>query len=242
MTRVWEGLLSELDRAVYRDAGYGSAGGPGHRPAVVVVDVTYDFVGDKPEPILESIKKFRNSCGEVGWQGMTAIRDLLDQARQLQVPVFYTKGMDDQSALTLGSWAWKNSKALERGELAQRIGNQIPDLIAPGPGELVIQKPKPSAFFGTPLASYLIGLGVDTLLVAGTTTSGCVRATVIDAFSNNFRTVVVEDCVFDRGELPHKANLFDMHSKYADVVPIDEAKAYLRSLQPAALAAGNSTA
>jgi maleamate amidohydrolase len=236
MTRIWEGLLSDLDLAVYRDAGYGAAGGWGARPAVVVVDVTYDFVGDKPEPILESIKKFPNSCGDVGWRGMTAIRNLLDVARLQEVPVFYTTGMGGPTTLTVGSWAWKNSKALERGELAQRFGNQIPDLIAPGPGELVLQKTKPSAFFGTPLASYLIGLGIDTLLIAGTTTSGCVRATVIDAFSNNFRTVVVEDCVFDRGDLPHKANLFDMHSKYADVVSLEDARAYLRSLQPAALA------
>jgi nicotinamidase-related amidase len=113
------------------------------------------------------------------------------------------------------------------------MANQIPDLIRPRPGEVVIQKTKPSAFFGTPLASYLTGLGVDTVLVTGTTTSGCVRATVVDAFSNNFRTLVVEEAVFDRGDLPHKANLFDMHSKYADVITVDEAKAYLRALQPA---------
>jgi maleamate amidohydrolase len=225
--RVWDSLLSELDRAVYRDAGYGQRGGGGARPALLVVDVTYDFVGDRPEPILESIKKFRNSCGEVGWQGMHAIRALLDVARQQHIPIFFTKGMDVDSELTRGSWAWKNSRALERGDLAARIGNQIPDLIAPQPDELVIQKPKPSAFFGTPLASYLVGLGVDTVLVTGTTTSGCVRATVVDAFSNNFHTVVVEDGVFDRGELPHKANLFDMHAKYADVISLDEAITYL---------------
>ena len=236
MARTWDDVLPDRDRQVYRDAGYGTRGGGGERPALLIVDVTYDFVGDKPEPILESIKKFPNSCGEEGWRGMEYIRELLDLCREMEVPVFYTKGMDERSAITRGSWTWKNAKAMDKGELAERIGNRIPDMIAPRQGEVVIQKTKPSAFFGTPLASYLIGLGVDTVLVTGTTTSGCVRASVIDAFSHNFRTVVVEEGVFDRGELSHKVNLFDMQSKYADVVSIEDAKRYLRSVKPTLVA------
>lgn len=238
MPRVWDDVLSELDREVYKGAGYGAKGSPGKRPALLVIDVTYDFVGDQPEPILESITKFPNSCGEGGWRGMERIKELLDLCREQDVPIFYTKGMDEKSAITRGAWTWKNTKAMDKGELSERIGNQIPDMVAPKPGEVVIQKTKPSGFFGTPLASYLIGLGVDTVLVTGTTTSGCIRATVIDAFSNNFRTVVVEEAVFDRGEVSHKINLFDMQQKYADVVSIDEAKRYLQSLkQPIAAAA-----
>lgn len=233
MARVWDDVLSERDREVYRAAGYGARAGGGSRPALLVIDVTYDFVGDKPEPILDSIKKFPNSCGEVGWHGMEYIRELLELCREQDVPIFYTKGMDERSAITRGSWTWKNAKAMNKGELAERMGNEIPDMIAPRAGELVIQKTKPSGFFGTPLSSYLIGLGVDTVLVTGTTTSGCVRATVIDAFSNNFRTIVVEEGVFDRGEVSHKINLFDMHSKYADVISIEEAKRYLTSARPA---------
>ena len=233
MARVWDDVLSERDREVYRAAGYGARAGGGSRPALLVIDVTYDFVGDKPEPILDSIKKFPNSCGEVGWRGMGYIRELLELCREQDVPIFYTKGMDERSAITRGSWTWKNAKAMNKGELAERMGNQIPDMIAPRPGELVIQKTKPSGFFGTPLSSYLIGLGVDTVLVTGTTTSGCVRATVIDAFSNNFRTIVVEEGVFDRGEVSHKINLFDMQSKYADVSSFEEAKRYLKSAKPA---------
>jgi nicotinamidase-related amidase len=94
----------------------------------------------------------------------------------------------------------------------------------------VILKDKPSVFFGTPLMSYLHELQVDTLLVVGTTTSGCVRATVVDAFSYNFKVVVVEECVFDRGQISHKVNLFDMQAKYADVVPLDAALGYLDEL------------
>lgn len=233
MARVWDDVLSERDREVYRAAGYGARAGGGSRPALLVIDVTYDFVGDKPEPILDSIKKFPNSCGEVGWRGMEYIRELLELCREQDVPIFYTKGMDERSAITRGSWTWKNAKAMNKGELAERMGNEIPDMIAPRAGELVIQKTKPSGFFGTPLSSYLIGLGVDTVLVTGTTTSGCVRATVIDAFSNNFRTIVVEEGVFDRGEVSHKINLFDMHSKYADVISLEETKRYVKSAKPA---------
>jgi nicotinamidase-related amidase len=233
MARVWDDVLSERDREVYRAAGYGARAGGGSRPALLVIDVTYDFVGDKPEPILDSIKKFPNSCGEVGWRGMEYIRELLELCREQDVPIFYTKGMDERSAITRGSWTWKNAKAMNKGELAERMGNEIPDMIAPRAGELVIQKTKPSGFFGTPLSSYLIGLGVDTVVVTGTTTSGCVRATVIDAFSNNFRTIVVEEGVFDRGEVSHKINLFDMQSKYADVISLEEAKRYVKSAKPA---------
>ena len=236
MGHVWDDILSERDREVYANSGYGQRGGGGQNPALLVIDVTYDFVGDMAEPILESIKKFPNSCGEVGWEGMRHIRDLLDVCRELEVPIFYTKGMDERIAITRGGWTRKNSRALDKGDVAERIGNQIPDIIAPRPGEPVIQKTKPSGFFGSPLASYLVELGVDTVLVTGTTTSGCVRATVIDAFSYNFRTLVVEEGVFDRGDLPHKANLFDMQAKYADVISLDEAKQYLRSVKPAPVA------
>jgi maleamate amidohydrolase len=237
MARVWDDLMSDLDRAIYDAAGYGARGQGGERPALLVIDVTYDFVGDRPEPILESIKKFPNSCGEVGWRAMEQIRDLQTLCRELEVPIFYTKGMDDRNEITRGCWSWKKQPHTERKVAANTtFGNQIADLVAPLPGETVIQKTKPSAFFGTPLASYLTWLRVDTLLVTGTTTSGCVRASVLDAFSNNFRSLVVEECVFDRGDLPHKANLFDMQAKYAEVISVDEAKGYLRSLKPALVA------
>jgi nicotinamidase-related amidase len=231
--RIWEDLLSDLDRAIYDQAGYGAVGGGGDRPALLIVDVTTEFVGDRAEPILDSIKRFPNSCGEVGWRAMEHIREVLDVCRELDVPVFYTKGMDDRNAITRGAWSWKKARSAERGIGSNPIRNEIPDLIAPGPGELVIQKTKPSAFFGTPLASYLTHLRVDTVVVTGTTTSGCIRATVLDAFSNNFRSLVVEDGVFDRSELSHKVNCFDMNAKYADVISVDDAIAYLRSLRPA---------
>lgn len=234
MTRTWDAYLSERDRAVFAAAGYGQRSGPGARPVLLVVDVTYDFVGDRPEPILDSIRRFPNSCGEIGWAAMERIRELLDVSRELGVPVIYTKGPDDPTATVRGSWAWKNARDREPNALREQIGNRIPEIIAPRENEPVIRKPKPSAFFASPLASFLPPLGADTLIVAGTTTSGCVRATTVDAFSLNYRVIIPEEAVFDRGDLAHAAGLFDMHAKYADVIPVSEVIAYLRRVTPAA--------
>jgi nicotinamidase-related amidase len=109
-------------------------------------------------------------------------------------------------------------------------GNTIIAPIAPRPEDIVIEKGKPSVFFGTLLSSYLVDLQADSIIACGTTTSGCVRATVIDGFSLNFRMSVVEECTFDRGQASHAINLFDMHQKYADVVPLAETLEFLRQL------------
>ena len=108
-------------------------------------------------------------------------------------------------------------------------------------GEIVIRKTQASAFFGTDLAAHLIYRGVDTLLIAGCTTSGCVRATVVDAFSHNLRVTVVEDGCFERCQASHAVNLFDMNSKYADVLPSGEVRSFMSGLEPGLfeLPAGN---
>jgi maleamate amidohydrolase len=228
--RIWETVITDQEKAIYEAAGYGKRGRWGSRPAVIVIDVNYNFVGDRPEPILESIKRFHDSCGEAGWRAVPRIATLLEQARRARVPIFYTTQDNRVDRLVLGSWDSKNGRALEPSEELQRIGTRIVDEVAPRPEDVVFVKLKPSAFFGTPLISWLNELRVDTLIVTGVSTSGCVRATTIDAFSYNFSVIVVEDCVFDRAETPHLVNLFDMQSKYADVVPLDEASSYLRGL------------
>jgi nicotinamidase-related amidase len=227
---VWDRYLTDRDRAVYEAAGYGDKLGFGERPAVLVVDVNYAFVGPEPAPILESIKLWRNSCGEEGWAGVAAIAKLLAAAREKSLPIFYSTNLDLRPD-GFGKGLWRNRRKLEDRRLATGISpNEIVAEIAPQPRDVVIRKLRPSAFFGTPLASYLVELQVDTLLVCGTTTSGCVRASVLDAFSCGYRVAVVEECTFDRGEVSHAINLFDMNAKYADVVSLQAASEYVRGL------------
>jgi maleamate amidohydrolase len=219
---------------VFDTAGYGVRAGFGQKPALLVVDVNYRFCGDRPLPILESIERYRNSCGEEAWAAIPRIQELLAAARSSGTPVMFSTGAPSQNGLFgRGRWASKNNRNAE--DLENTDGNRVVAEIAPQPGEIVIEKDKPSVFFGTSLTSFLIDLGVDTLLVCGTTTSGCVRATVVDAFSLNYRVTVVEDATFDRGQASHAINLFDMSQKYADVVPTSEVSAYLARLRPEAV-------
>src|SRR5690606_9236311 len=112
----------------------------------------------------------------------------------------------------------------------RRKGTEIVEEVKPLPGELVVEKAAPSAFHGTPLTFQLVSLGIDTVICCGETTSGCVRATVVDGATHRFRMGVVADCVFDRTEASHYMNLYDMHNKYADVVGLADAKSYFASI------------
>lgn len=229
MARVWDDVLPAADRVVFAGGGYGQQAPLGRRPVLLIIDVTYNFTGDRPEPILESIRRYPASCGAVAWQCLPAIAGLAQAARERQVPVLYTRGPLRKTALTLGGWARTNSRQVPLPE-GDDPGETIPAPVAPQAGDVVLEKLKPSAFFGTPLVATLTEMGADTLLVCGTSTSGCVRATVVDAFSYGYRVAVVEDGTFDRGILSHKASLFDMHQKYAGVISLAEALAYLSAL------------
>ena len=230
--RKWEEVVSLRDRQVYAAAGYHRRGGLGTRPALLVIDTTYAFVGDRPEPILESVKRFTNSCGEVGWQAVSAIHQLLNHARPKRIPIIYTAGIEAKTESESGRWASKHGRVIEESNVTTSGTKSIVKEIAPRSNDYVLSKSKPSAFFGTPLLSYLIQNEVNTLLVSGCTTSGCVRASVLDAFSYNYRIGVIEETVFDRGEVSHLVNLWDMNAKYADVITLSEACDYLNKLQP----------
>ncbi len=232
--RIWDKFLTDRDKAVFERSGFGASSGGGKKPALLIIDVNYNFCGERPEPILDSIKKWRTSCGEDAWEALPHIRKLIDKCHAKGIPVIYTTGTVREDGWDKGSWAWKSSRTLEDAKNAgqearetNRDGNDIMDEIAPSPQDIVIRKLKPSAFYGTPLQAFLNDLGADSLVVTGTTTSGCVRASVLDAFSSNLRILIAEEACFDRSQASHAINLCDMHAKYADVVPVEDALAYI---------------
>jgi nicotinamidase-related amidase len=232
--RIWDKFLTERDKQVFAAGGFGTTMEPGKRPALLIIDVNYAFCGERPEPILESIKTWHTSCGQDAWDALPQIKKLIDACRAKGLPVIYTTGLDRRGdGWDAGAWAYKNKRtdeSLTRPPQTNRDGNEIMDEIKPGPHDIVVRKEKPSAFFGTGLMGYLTKLGADSLIVTGTTTSGCVRGSVIDGFSYNYRLQVVEEGCFDRSQASHAINLADMNAKYADVVNIDKALAYIESL------------
>jgi maleamate amidohydrolase len=215
---------------VLKACGYGRARGLGKRPALVVIDMDYNWVGDRREPVLESIKRIRHSCGEEAWDAVSVVRELIDKAREKNIPVIYTTGLGAENNYESRRKPWKNHRHDEDETKAFSQRMEIVEEIAPQASDIVIRKLKPSGFFGTPLQSVLNDYGVDTLLVTGGSTSGCVRATVVDAFSLNYFVAVVEEGVFDRIQLSHKANLLDMNIKYADVMKAEDVARYLDNL------------
>lgn len=227
--RVWDEFLTGRDKEVLRRSGYGADQGFGKRPALLIVDVNYGFCGDVREPILRSIETWPNSCGEDAYAALPFIANLRDKAHEKGIPVLYTTGAVRDDHWDSGSWNWKNRRAHARPR--PELDNDMihPD-IAPAPQDIVCRKQKPSAFFGTNLAAYLVLLGCDSLVVTGTTTSGCVRATVTDAFSLNYRVTLAEEGCFDRCQASHAINLSDMHAKYADVVACRDVLEYFDRL------------
>ncbi|MGH3758246.1 cysteine hydrolase family protein [Actinophytocola sp.] len=221
MTRGWERFLSARDKE-HLAQGFADREpyGLGDRPVVVVVDAYYASVGDKREPLLESIKSWPLSCGLEGWAAIDRTAELLAGARAAGVPVVYLRDLPFP-----GSWAPPGRPMiaeLTSTDMHRAKGNEIVAEIAPRFGDVVIEKAAPSGFAGTPLLYHLNHLRADSLIICGEATSGCVRATVVDAATNRFRVTVVEDCCYDRTEAAHWINLFDMAMKYADVVVLNE--------------------
>jgi maleamate amidohydrolase len=200
-------------REEFRSRGLGGRVGFGARPAVLVVDLVRGFT-DPRSPL----------AGDLEPQ-IEATNTLLGVARRGDVPVLFSTVAYDAGLQDAGVWIRKvpSNHLLVEGsewvEVDERLGRRD--------SEGVLVKKYASCFFGTDLASRLMSRRIDTLLVTGCTTSGCVRATVVDACSYGFHTIVVEEAVGDRAELPHQASLFDMDAKYGDVVRLDDATAYL---------------
>lgn len=222
MPRIWDDVIPAEEQQLYARGGMGGTLGYGDKPALLVVDMTYGFV-DSAYPLGHS---------ESGWPAAHAIAELLPRAREAGLPIIYTLGKPGRTPMECGRW--KGGGAAGNPKMREGRANEIPELIAPREGEPVIPKTFPSAFFGTDLLSQLVYANVDTIILAGMVTSGCVRSTAIDAFSYNFRVVIPEECVADRGQTSHKVALFDIHMKYGDVVPLADTLAYLERRVPAA--------
>lgn len=233
--RVWDRFLTDRDKRVFTAAGFGQRTGWGSNPALIIIDVTYAFTGEG-DPVEESIKKYPLSCGRESWTAIAQNQKLLAAARQVGIPTYFTLSEFREDQADLGGWTGKQSRAAHSSMIEGSKGGQIVAELTPGPGEIVISKKKPSAFFGSPILCYLIDRHIDTVVITGCTTSGCVRSSVIDAFSYNYKVIVPEECTFDRGQASHALNLFDMHQKYADVLSTDEVISHL--LRASAQAAG----
>jgi maleamate amidohydrolase len=226
MSRVWDDVISERDRTVIEKGGWGKSRGLGTSPCLMIIDPQYNYVGED-KPILEQQDRWPTGCGAEAWAGIRKIKRLMEVARSKKLPILYTRQVQ-RKTLAFDGFA---RKADRKGDtfLEGHKGTQIVEEIAPLEGDLVVDKGYSSAFYGTPMVSYLNGLGVDTILMTGGTTSGCLRATTVDAVSRNYNVAVVEDCVFDRLEISHKVSLLEMWMKYCDVISLEEALEYLAS-------------
>jgi len=219
---TWEDVI---DDEIRRIAGnYEIRAGFRKRPALLCIDNYNAVFGDRPEPVLQAMKRFPSSCGLAAWEAVKPTRRLMAAARRAGIPVIHTT-RDDLSQSARSSLS--STKRIRRDADPAREHAFFPDL-APADDELVIRKTRASAFFGTSLIAHLTQMEVNQLVVCGNSTSGCVRASVIEGFMHGFRVAVVEECVFDRNWLSHKVNLFDMNCKYADVVFLDEVLAFLK--------------
>jgi maleamate amidohydrolase len=209
-------MTDDTAREVYAKAGLGESVALGVRPAVLVVDFSCGFT-DPACPLGSDL------TAEV-----EATRRLLDAARARGVPVVFTSIGFEPSLKDGGLWL---QKVPTLGEL--QLGGhwvEIDPRLEPREDETVVLKKGASAFFGTNLASILVAQGVDSVILCGATTSGCVRATAVDLLQYGWPTIVPRECVGDRAQAPHEANLFDIQAKYADVVGVEDALAYLESV------------
>lgn len=230
MKRVWDDFLTEQDKAHLEILGLKKRREAfGKKPAILNIDNYRSVAGDEPMDILEMIKTWPGAMGYAAWEALDNIADLLKTAREAGIPCAHVHGLPVEES-GISPWGSGGKKPAdmtpEERDRYERRYEFMPQAM-PVEGEIVLKKTAPSAFFGTPLMAGLNAWDIDTLIVTGESTSGCVRASVIDAKSYRFNVVVAEECVYDRHEVSHAINLFDMNQKYATVLPLAEIKAWI---------------
>jgi len=204
--------IPEEDLSYYRKARMGNRSGYGKKPSLIVVDMTREYTEDA----------FSYGCGKTGQPAVKAIKNLLDICRDRKILTIFTK-VPTGSSLETGCWEDKMFPAPRTSVPNPAEANDISPLIAPREGEIVLVKAHASAFFGTQLVSILTHEHVDTIIVTGMVTSGCVFATVIDGFSYNFKVIVPLEC-------SHEVALYNIDQKYGDVEKLDDVVAKLKEL------------
>lgn len=219
----WKDLVSQDVLDIYTHYARQTFVGPG--PALLAIDLYELAYQGGAKPVAELHKTYPSSCGENAHAAIEPTHRLFAAARAAGLPIFYT------TQDTLPDSAPTRVNATKRRSPSRNPADyQIKSEFKPQPGDVVIPKQRASAFYGTPLMAHLTQLGVHTVIVCGESTSGCVRASSVDAYSNGFHVVLVEECCFDRSMLSHKVNLFDLHHKYADVIHVDEVVTHLNGL------------
>jgi maleamate amidohydrolase len=218
----WKDIMTPEELRLY--APYSRDTFVGKRPALLAIDLYNTVYQGGALPVDEVATEFPSSCGVRAWDAIDPTKQLFSMARARGFPVIYTTGEDRPEARPQAVKATNRS----RGNLGDNP-HGIYEAFNPQPEDVIIYKQRASGFYGTPLVAHLMQYGVDTLIICGESTSGCVRASVADAYSNGFHVVVVEECTFDRNQLSHKVNLFDMHHKYADVMHLEEVAEHLEA-------------
>lgn len=195
------------------------------RAALVAIDLYELAYQGGRNSVLDVTKKYPSSCGSFAWEAIEPTQRLFAAARVANLPIFYSTTETRADSKPTVVHATRRARTAIDPALYE-----IHSDFAPHPGDTVIRKQRASAFYGTSLSAHLTQLGIQTILMCGETTSGCVRASAVDGFSLGFNVILVEECCFDRFILAHKLNLFDLHHKYAGVLHTDVMIQQLRML------------
>jgi len=218
----WQDVVPAADLEVYKIFRRDVFAGPS--PALIAIDLYELAYQGGARPVMEVAKSYPSSCGEYAWKAIPPTQKLFAAARGAGIPIFYSTGetrADAKATQVRGTY--------RRGLTMTEADFTIKAEFAPQPGDVVIRKVRASAFFGTPLIAHLTQLGVKSVIMIGESTSGCLRASAVDAYSNGFHVTLVEEGCYDRSLISHKINLFDLHHKYADVMKVDDVVAHLDS-------------
>jgi maleamate amidohydrolase len=224
----WKDIVSSEDLDIY--SHYVRKVFVGPSPALLAIDLYELAYQGGAKPVAELHETYPSTCGEYAHAAIEPTKHLFAAARSAKIPIFYTT-----ADVRLDSMPKRIAATKRKNVPADPALYAIKAEFSPQPGDVVITKQRASGFYGTPLTAHLVQLGIQTVIICGESTSGCVRASAVDAYSAGYHVVLAEECCFDRSMLSHKVNLFDLHHKYADVLHVDEVIDQLRR-QPVRMA------